>query len=76
MPGGALPYIGFRYMPPDRVWFLRVSMLKQGILFYLVDVIIGPVLSLVRVPLVCKLKFKCVNAQLRQKHSIMNSTLP
>ena len=51
-------------------------MLKQGILFDLVDVIIGPVLSLVRVPLVCQLKFKCVNAQLRQKHSIMNSTLP
>ena len=63
-------------MPPDRVWLLRVFMLKQGILFDLVDVVIRPVLSLVRVPLVCQLKFKCVNAQLRQKHSIMNSTLP
>ena len=69
-PGGALPYIGFRYMPPDRVWFLRVSILKHGILFDFVDVVIRPVLSLVRVPLLCQLKFKCVNAQLSKKLTV------
>ena len=36
---------------------MKVSVLKQGILFDLVDVVIRPVLSLVRVALVCQLKF-------------------
>ena len=48
--GGVLPYMGYlyRYVPPDRVWFLRFPILKLGIIFPPFGVVF-PVLSLDRV---------------------------
>ena len=33
MPGGNSPYEPYRYVPPQRVWFLRRFGLKTGIDF-------------------------------------------
>ena len=39
--GGATPICGpYKYVPPDKLWFVRVSNLKQGIIFAFVSVII------------------------------------
>ena len=39
LPGGTLIYGIERYVLPDRVWFLLVSILKYVILFALVGVV-------------------------------------
>ena len=47
--GGGIPIYGLdRYVPPDRVWFLRVSILQYGIIFAHFGIVF-PVCSLDRV---------------------------
>ena len=70
-PGGGggvgIPIYGLdRYVPPDRVWFLRVSILQYGIIFAHFGIVF-PVCSLDRVSKFWQLKFKCVNFQLQDK---------
>ena len=60
-----------KYVLPDRVWFLRVSFPKQGIIFALVGIVFPvPVWSLDRVPLVYQLKSRRRNTQLHEKQII------
>ena len=54
--GGGTPIYGlYRYVPRDRVWFLRFSVLKWGIIFAPFGIVF-PVLSLDRVPKFYQLK--------------------
>ena len=47
--GEGIPIYGLdRYVPPDRVWFLRVSILQYGIIFAHFGIVF-PVCSLDRV---------------------------
>ena len=39
---GGTPMYGLHlYMPPNRIWFLRVAILKQGITFALFGIVPG-----------------------------------
>ena len=58
------------YVPPDRVWFLRVSILYKSIIFSVVGVVF-PVWPLGRAPKLYLIRFKCVNAKLEENHHLI-----
>ena len=59
--GGTSIYELYRYVPWDRVGFLRFSILKSGIIFAPVNKVF-PALSLDMVPNLYQLNFQCKNA--------------
>ena len=63
--GEGTPLYGLdRYVPPEKVWFLRV------LIFFIIFALVGivfPVSSSDRVPKLYQLKFKLVNSQLHEK---------
>ena len=63
-PGGSTPIYGlYRYVPRNRVWFLRFSVLTQGIFFY-PFVTVFLVWFLDRVAKLYYLIMECENARL------------
>ena len=59
------------YVPPDRVWFLRVLILHKNIIFAFVGVVFPVWPSSGRAPKLYLIRFKCVNAKVEENHHLI-----